>query len=239
MASSASTRFSHATDDEIEALLENRHSKNTKDVILSAVRIFEAYLNHIDMHTLDELNAVPVSELDQVLKHFYVDVRRNDGQKYTKKSMITNRFGLQKFFLRYRDIDIINDKQFQKSNDTFKVFFVNLKGEGKAATKHKEIISDEDLEKLYNSGHLSLDTPASLQNKVFFDYMLYFCNRGRKNLRETMTSDFQFKVDGTGKKYVTLAFSRQTKNHRGDDLTDDDIKGGAMYELQGAVPLLL
>jgi hypothetical protein len=31
-----------------------------------------------------------------VLKHFYVDVRRNDGQKYPNKSMITNRFGLQK-----------------------------------------------------------------------------------------------------------------------------------------------
>ena len=42
----------HATDDEIEALLENRHSKKTKDVILSAVQIFEAYVNHIGMHML-------------------------------------------------------------------------------------------------------------------------------------------------------------------------------------------
>ena len=54
-----------------------------------------------------------------------------------------------------------------------------------------------------------------------------------------MISDFPIKVDGTEKKYVTMAFSRQTKNHRGDDLTDDDIKGGAMYELQGTLPLLL
>ena len=69
MASSASTRFSHATDDEIEALLENRHSKKTKDVILSAVRIFKAYLNHIGMHTLDELNVVPVSELQTLARN--------------------------------------------------------------------------------------------------------------------------------------------------------------------------
>ena len=110
---------------------------------------------------------------------------------------------------------------------------VNLKQEGKGSTKHKEIISDEDLEKLYQSGLLSIDTPATLQNKVFFDYMLYFCNRGRENLRETLTSDFEIKVDGSRRKYVSLAFNRQTKNHRGDDLTDDDVKGGAMYELPG------
>ena len=72
------------------------------------------------MHTLAELNTVPVDELDKVLKHFYVDVRKQDGEKYTKKSMVTNRFGLQKHFLKHRDIDIINDKLFQASNDTFK-----------------------------------------------------------------------------------------------------------------------
>ena len=54
-----------------------------------------------------------------------------------------------------------------------------------------------------------------------------------KNLRETLTSDFEIKVDGSRRKYVSLAFNRQTKNHRGDDLTDDDVKGGAMYELPG------
>ena len=76
MASSASTRFSHATDDEIEAQLENRHSKKTKDVILSAVRIFKAYLNHIGMHTLDELNVVPVSELQTLARNEFAKWRR-------------------------------------------------------------------------------------------------------------------------------------------------------------------
>ena len=93
--------------------------------------------------------------------------------------------------LRYRDIDIINDKQFQKSNDTFKAVLVNLKGKGKAATKHKEIISDEDLEKLYNSGHLSLDTQASLQNKVFLTICCTFATEEGKILdRGTRLENF-------------------------------------------------
>jgi hypothetical protein len=131
------------------------------------------------------------------LKHFYVDVRRNDGQKYPKKSMITNRFGLQKKKLRYRDIDIINDKQFQKSNDTFKAVLVSLKGEGKAATKDKEIISDEDLKEniiIYTSRPMSFSKTAlmflqsmltkiskifSLINKfsmgdIFYVYLMHF-----------------------------------------------------------------
>jgi hypothetical protein len=65
--------------------------------------------------------------------------------------------------LRYRDIDIINDKQFQKSNDTFKAVLVSLKGEGKAATKDKEIISDEDLKEniiIYTSRPMSFSKTA-------------------------------------------------------------------------------
>jgi hypothetical protein len=65
--------------------------------------------------------------------------------------------------LRYRDIDIINDKQFQKSNDTFKAVLVRLKGEGKAATKDKEIISDEDLKEniiIYTSRPMSFSKTA-------------------------------------------------------------------------------
>ena len=99
--------------------------------------------------------------------------------------------------LRYRDIDIINDKQFQKSNDTFKAVLVSLKGEGKAATKDKEIISDEDLKEniiIYTSRPMSFSKTAlmflqsmltkiskifSLINKfsmgdIFYVYLMHF-----------------------------------------------------------------
>ena len=63
---------------------------------------------------------------------------------------------------------------------------------------------------------------------MFFEYLYYFCNRGRKNLRDVQKEDFELKVDGQGRRYITLKFQRQTKNHRGDNLTDVDMKDGRM-----------
>jgi hypothetical protein len=42
----------------------------------------------------------------------------------------------------------------------------------------------EDLQKLYVHDKFSLDTTESLQKRVFFEYMYYFCNRGRENIRD-------------------------------------------------------
>ena len=36
-----------------------------------------------------------------------------------------------------------------------------------------------------------------------------------------------------GRRYVRLKVKRQTKNHRGDDLTDHDNKDGMMFEIPG------
>jgi hypothetical protein len=68
---------------------------------------------------------------------------------------------------------------------------------------------------------------------VFFEYLYYFCKRGKENLRDVHKEDFELKVDGQGRRYITLKFQRQTKNHNGDNLTDIDIKDGRMYEIPG------
>ena len=61
-----------------------------------------------------------------------------------------------------------------------------LKQEGKVVVTHKPAISAEDMDKIH--GSLDLDDHVGLQDKVFIDVMLYFCNRGRENLREMIHS---------------------------------------------------
>ncbi|XP_062598942.1 uncharacterized protein LOC134260397 [Saccostrea cucullata] len=65
-----------------------------------------------------------------------------------------------------------------------------------------------------------------------FEFIYYFCNRGRENLRELQKTDFTVSVDSTGREYVTVK-ERQTKNHRGDDLQDMSSKQGRMYDKPG------
>ena len=74
-----------------------------------------------------------------------------------------------------------------------------------------------------------MNTPLGLQNKVFVDVMIYFCNRGRKNLRSMKPSDSTISRDAEGIKYVTRR-DQLTKNNREDD---DGSTNGFMYEIPG------
>jgi hypothetical protein len=71
----------------------------------------------------------------------------------------------------------------------FQAMLVKLKREGKGASVHKPPIEVDDIAIIYKS--FNLDVPTDLQNKVFVDFMLFYCNRGRENLRELKKTDFQ------------------------------------------------
>ena len=60
--------------------------------------------------------------------------------------------------------------------------------------------------------------------------MLYFCRRGRQNLRQLKKTDFLLNTDSTGERYVWKATDEITKNRREDDEVFD---GGLMYENPG------
>ncbi|XP_048764458.2 uncharacterized protein LOC125672286 [Ostrea edulis] len=112
---------------------------------------------------------------------------------------------------------------------------VKIKKEGMGEVKHKEVISKQDLERLYDSdsGVFSCESPKTLQQKVFFEIMLYFCNRSRENLRNMLRNDYVIRQDPDGRRFLASSVSRLTKNHRGENTTDDDQEGGRMYEQPG------
>jgi hypothetical protein len=76
----------------------------------------------------------------------------------------------------------------------------------------------DDIAIIYKS--FNLDVPNDLQNKVFVDFMLFYCNRGRENLRELKKTDFTFHGSGDNK-YIALR-DHSTKNHRGDSKDDNE-----------------
>ncbi|XP_062593498.1 uncharacterized protein LOC134254976 [Saccostrea cucullata] len=179
----------------------------------------------------DECISFSTEEMDCLLRKFYAETKRVNGEVYAKKSMISLRYGLQKHFLKTRKEDIINDEAYKTSNEMFKAVLVKLKKDGVGESKQKEPITPEDLSKLYDT-EFSTETPTALQKKTIFEYIYYFCNRGRENIRELQKEDFTISTDSTGREYVTVR-ERQTKNHRGDDLMDTSVKQGRMYDRPG------
>ena len=169
--------------------------------------------------------------LANVLKLFYAEAPKADGSSYSKSTLNSLRFGLNRHFKATRGFDIINDSEFTDANKVFGAKCMDLKRQGLAKVEHKPPpICEEDLKKLYESTAFGLDDPEKLQNKVFLQVMLYFCRRGRQNLRQLKKTDFSFNTDSTGARYVCKATDELTKNRREDD---EGFDGGLMHEKPG------
>jgi len=192
MATAEGGRFASLSDGDIEKILDDRDSKNTKNVIKVAVKALNDYLSEKsgEFSSVNDLDKADAGDLCSTQKFLWRDSK---GSCYAKKSLITLRFVLQKHFLKTREEDIINNDQYQQANKLFKAVLVQLKKEGLSEIKHKDSITPEDLNKLYESDSFSKDNPESLQHRVFFKYLYYYCNRGRENVREVQKDYFVIK----------------------------------------------
>ncbi|XP_071491241.1 uncharacterized protein KIAA1958 homolog [Diadema antillarum] len=222
-------RFHLVNDEELKAMMDAAASKSTKQQVKYAVKVFEDYLKLIGMD-LATVVALPNSDLDDIIGKFYCSARQQNGELYCKKTMQAIRFGLQRFFINEGKSDIILHADFAGSSRIFKSFSATLKQKGKGYVKHKMAIAEEDMSIIQDS--LDVSDPLGLQNKVFLDFMLYFCNRGRENLREMTRDSFEVNVESrTGKRYITFN-DTLTKNNREDDL--EKSQGGVMIETNDA-----
>ena len=84
-----------------------------------------------------------------------------------------------------------------------------------------------------NMNNIPLTHLRHYRRECFFEYLYHSCNRGRENIRDVQRDDFELKRDAKGLGYVRVRVVRQSKNHRGDNLTDVDDKDGRMYEIPG------
>jgi site-specific recombinase XerD len=218
---SSKERFADLGEAEIRKLLEDRDSVNTKKSTKGSKAIFEEYLREKKLHHPENSE-----ELASVLKSFYAEVRKKDGSEYTKNSLCSLRFGLNRHFKSVFNYDIIKDKEFDEANSVYEAQCVYLKKRGLAKTEHKPPIADEDIKKLYESGVFNTDSPATLQNKVFFEILFFFCRRGRQNLRQLKKDDFAIKINALGQRCVVKKSDELTKNHRVNDAQAEE--GGMM-----------
>ena len=183
------TRFASLNAGEIDELVVNKDSSNTKKATKVAVELFRKYL--AKKNKQEDFLSSTEDKLNKNLQQFYVEARKMDRTEYSKSSLIAIRFALCRYIKASRpELDIVNGSSFDKANRVFKAKIVDLKKKGKAKVEHKPAIAVQDLRKLYFSEAFNTSMPTGLQNKVFFEIMLYFCRRGRENLRELTKDSF-------------------------------------------------
>lgn len=217
-------RFAKSSEDEIQKLLQGKSSANTLKATKTAVKVFRDYLSekgldiNFERHDKAQINAV--------LRKFYVEARKKDGDFYKKSALTGIRFGINRHLQSVRrNIDIINDAEFNEANSIFKAQVVELKRRGKADITRTPDVGLEDLRKLYFSHVFDTDTAEGLVKKVFFDLMLLVCRRpGRENLRELKKDFYSIGVElSSGRKFV----------YQSSESADASPGKGLMFEKQG------
>ena len=199
--------FDSIQEEELLKILEKKDSESTKRVVRGAVRIFDSFCTEQNIDRDNE-------DLNDTLKKFYTGARSKTRELYSKKSMIAIRYGLQKHFEKEKGVDVVHGKEFKEANKIFSAMLVRVTQEGKESVQHKTPLSKDDLIKLYTS--FELGKPRGLQDKAFVDFLLYFSNRGRENLRALKKSDFIVnEQDG----YIEL---KDAGNGRGSTRSDSD-----------------
>ena len=200
--------FKDLTVKEIADLLKGEPSESTQRSRKRSRLIFDAYLQEKGVQ-----NPTTAEELASILRTFYAEARRKDGNLYTKASLAEIRCGLMRHFKQELYVDITKDEEFYEANRVYEAKCAELK-------KHFEfergpLIADEDIKKLYLSGIFSTKNPTTLQNKIFFEIMLFFFRpRGSQlNLRRLKKNDFEVKINSQGKRCVV-----KSTDHRADNL---------------------
>ncbi|XP_072023476.1 uncharacterized protein [Amphiura filiformis] len=217
-------------DGEVQMIPEQTDSDNTHRSTVSCAKVFKAYLASKGLPT--NFEEFGKKELADVLVKFYVEARREDGERYKAGSLTNIRAGLNRHLKNTGlEINIITEPIFALANHVFSANQEKLKKEGYGGTKHYAAIDASDVVKLYESGVFNEDTPEGLQNKVWFELMLYFGNRGRDKLRMLERDHFSVATDSDGRRYVYEANDELTSKRNQDD---DSMKSTAdvvkMYE---------
>ena len=223
-------RFATVSHEKKKKILGEKNAKSTLKAGRISMNVLQKYCTEkgIPFNPI----TIPAVQLNDILTNFYVEVRKEDGTFYKKTSFVSLRHGLQREFDRLRgidDIDILEGDEFKTSSEMFTAQCVQQKKMGLAKVDHTPQISEADIKLLYSSGVLSIDSPKTLQNKVFFEVVLYFCRRGLEGLRQLTKDSFVVKTEENGRRYVVSAKDEWEKNH---GVNDPNKEGGVCVMMQ-------
>ena len=163
-----------------------------------------------------------------------MSARRRDGTFYNKKSLTAIRAALDRHLRSQalnKPFSIIGDPLFTEANKTLSNYLKTLSKRGDIApTAHKQALTKEVIEKLYDEGELvefDMLNPAKLQQTAYawFFISLFLRKRGRENQQTMKKTMLALRKTPAGEEYYEVSNERgavlATKNHQGG-LDDQD-----------------
>ena len=107
------------SDADLQKIVENAESENTKRLTKQSVKMFKEYLaaKNLDRN----FEQYEPDQLDQTLSKFYAEIRDKNGQMYKRTTLQSYRQGIQRHLqsVRSDNIDIVKGSDFVSSKKVF------------------------------------------------------------------------------------------------------------------------
>ena len=180
-------------------------------------------------------------QLNKCLQKFYLSARRRDGTIYNKKSLTAIQAALDRHLRSpplSKPFSIIGDPLFTEANKTLSNYLKTLsRRDNIAPTAHKQALTKEVVEKLYDEGELvEFDTlnPEKLQQTARLLISLFLSKRGRENQHTMKKTMLALRKTPDGEEYYEVSNERgvvlASKNHQGGLDDPDDKSNGKIFE---------
>ena len=184
-------RFGQHSPEEFINRRLNVDASSTQKANRRAGNVLRQYLIEMAHENVDFEN-FSKTELNKILRSFYLDIRKVNGDKYKTSSLESFRHSLNRHIQSRRpDVNIIKDTDFTDANISYRTMMTELKKDGLGMVTHYPVICSTNLEKLYKSKFLDPTLPVGLLNKVQFDIRMYFMRRGAENMHTMKKKHFQ------------------------------------------------
>ena len=201
----------------MEAFVDQQKNKNTKRKTHSDLKTWYTwYAKHGETR---ELKDIPPAELDRLLGHFFVTVRRKDGSLYEPDTLSSFQRSIDRHLTKdlHKTYSIIRDTQFAPSREKLKASRKFLKGKGKGNKLNAaEAVDIAEVEQLWQQGALGTSNPVTLQQTVWWLISTQMGTRGRDEHHKFKFGDFQFRKTSDGAEFIEFSRERGTKTRTGE-----------------------
>lgn len=202
---------------EIRAFLEENENKNTAKKTRTDLNIWKRWCASVGESR--PIEDIPPEELDSLLSHFFIKIRKLDGEEFEPGSLTS----FQRSFDRYlrslsKPYSLLKDIQFSKSRATLETKRKQLRLEGKGRRPNKALGLDKDeMEKLWSQKQLGNHSPEALIRTIWFNNTIHFGWRARDEHRKVLFGDLQIRQeqDEEKREYVIWLTERGSKTRSG------------------------
>lgn len=197
----------------------------------------DKFKNFLSKNNLpNDIESMPVKYLAQYLRFYYFSLKTKDGELYSPNSLIGIRASIQRYLRGpnvNRMINIITDKEFDRSNATLKAMIGMWLKSGQKTKQKFKAIQPHDM--MILEQYFDASTPVKLQQEIWFYFTYYFGLRGRETLPQLKKNSIEFAMDSDGREYAFLNHSVISKNVKASINIKEfsDEKEYKMYDRKG------